>query len=576
MNTKKFGKSFCQNLLSVFVLGVFILLALGSEDNPRRTIVLANEDFETSVYYPNGNTTIYTGAQDEYGRWHGEIKIEYRKEGMAPMIEIVQMEQGSRFGEATIYHGDGKIEYKCYEYGWNVSCQKSANITVEYTSAFQILENKYPWYLFALNASGYSNSNIQAYQDKIEDLLTQNDFVESEFDSYYDDALDNLNDNLSDSITYVNSLISINLGLDLLKNSEFRMAVIDGYRAGETGTFSSIKTKYPNYLLSITDTELTESAIEGFCQVFDSIVTSYGALDLQDPFLLDSLDDRMYRAMEKITTEDKSAAIALLPLKSAIQKDTGNDFRNLKNKLSSALAKLLFNPDDKMVAAVIMSGMLLQISEADMIRQSVKEAWLNKKSIPRVPVLTTVYVGNNGSSIATFQGNILETGGADITKSGIVWSDFYNPTVVDQQVISGKGNESFSIQITGLTPGKTYYARTFATNSAGTVYGNCIGFKSQNSTWKNVIANNNKDLKVFPNPASAHATFSFQLKTPENISLTIFNLSGQEVLHKNLSVLQNGDHMISLNISSLENGIYTCRLTNKEKILGKANLFISR
>ncbi|MFY9154432.1 MAG: T9SS type A sorting domain-containing protein [Prolixibacteraceae bacterium] len=576
MKKKKFSDSVWKSLFSISILGIFILLAIGSEDNPRRTTQLANDDFQTTMYYPNGDTTIYTGWQDEYGHWHGEIKIEYRKEGKAPMIEIVNMDHGNRFGESTIYYGDGKIEYHCYRYGWTVPCQKSAGNIAENPTAFKILENKYPWYLFALNASGFSSSALEAYMDTMENILGAGNFEEPEFDEFYDDALSSLNDNLYDNITYFNSLISLNLGLDLLKFSEFRMAVIDGYRADNTGTFRSLKADYPNYLLSITDTATTELAVEGFCHEFDSIVSSYGVLDLDDPFLLDSLDDRMYLAMEKIAYDEKSATLALLPLKSALIKKTGNDFSNLKNMFKSMLSHFLFSSDDQMVAAVITAGMLQQVTLADKIKQSLKEAWLSRKSIPRFPVITTELISRNSTDGASFQGYLIDSGGAEITNSGIVWAEYFNPTLNDQLVAAENGNENFIVSVNSLTPGKTYFARAFATNSAGTSYGNCVSFNTSNNTGTNEITSSNQKLNIFPNPTADQTTFRFQLESSEKLMLKIFNINGQIVFQKELGILKQGENQIQMNLSALKNGFYTCQLTGKKKIFTAKKFMISR
>ena len=64
----------------------------------------------------------------------------------------------------------------------------------------------------------------------------------------------------------------------------------------------------------------------------------------------------------------------------------------------------------------------------------------------------------------------------EITERGVCWSLQQNPTISDNKTSEGSGSGGFTSQITGLTPGFTYYVRAYATNSSGTGYGNIISF----------------------------------------------------------------------------------------------------
>lgn len=80
---------------------------------------------------------------------------------------------------------------------------------------------------------------------------------------------------------------------------------------------------------------------------------------------------------------------------------------------------------------------------------------------------TAAYVG----------GEITNNGGAVITERGIVWNTTQNPTIENNKVVDEEndGNE-FSVALNNLPVGTTIYARAFATNAAGTAYGNQISF----------------------------------------------------------------------------------------------------
>jgi Protein of unknown function (DUF1566) len=93
------------------------------------------------------------------------------------------------------------------------------------------------------------------------------------------------------------------------------------------------------------------------------------------------------------------------------------------------------------------------------------------------PVLTTTAVTSITQSTATSGGNIISNGGAAITTRGVVWDTLTDPTIVlITKTVNGSGNGSFTSNLTGLVPGKTYYVRAYATNTNGTTYGNQLNF----------------------------------------------------------------------------------------------------
>ncbi len=93
-----------------------------------------------------------------------------------------------------------------------------------------------------------------------------------------------------------------------------------------------------------------------------------------------------------------------------------------------------------------------------------------------VPVLTTTTASAVTSSSATSGGNITSDGGTSVTARGVCWSTSQNPTTANSKTSNGTGTGSFTSSITGLSPGTTYYVRAYATNSAGTGYGDQVSF----------------------------------------------------------------------------------------------------
>jgi hypothetical protein len=85
----------------------------------------------------------------------------------------------------------------------------------------------------------------------------------------------------------------------------------------------------------------------------------------------------------------------------------------------------------------------------------------------------------------------------------------------------------------------------------------------------------NTDFSVYPNPASDKITVSFKNETPRNATLLLVNMNGQVVKQKHLTDLVLGENNVSLNISNLDNGIYSCRVTGNGNVLVSKKLVIS-
>jgi uncharacterized protein (TIGR02145 family) len=96
--------------------------------------------------------------------------------------------------------------------------------------------------------------------------------------------------------------------------------------------------------------------------------------------------------------------------------------------------------------------------------------------IIEVPALTTVAVSAITQITAQCGGNITSDGGATVTVRGVCWSTNPTPTVADSKTTDGTGTGSFTSSIISLTAGTPYYVRAYATNSAGTGYGNAQSF----------------------------------------------------------------------------------------------------
>ena len=98
------------------------------------------------------------------------------------------------------------------------------------------------------------------------------------------------------------------------------------------------------------------------------------------------------------------------------------------------------------------------------------------KKDPKPPTLTTSAVSDITVSSATSGGDITSDGGAEVTARGICWGTTTNPDISGNYTSDGQGAGSFVSNLTGLTSNTLYHIRAYATNEAGTSYGEDVTF----------------------------------------------------------------------------------------------------
>jgi uncharacterized protein (TIGR02145 family) len=101
----------------------------------------------------------------------------------------------------------------------------------------------------------------------------------------------------------------------------------------------------------------------------------------------------------------------------------------------------------------------------------------NKPEIATIPSVATTDANAITTTSATSGGVITNDGGASITAKGVCWSTSANPTIALATITTdGAGSGLYVSNISGLTANTTYYVRAYATNSAGTAYGDVKSF----------------------------------------------------------------------------------------------------
>lgn len=70
------------------------------------------------------------------------------------------------------------------------------------------------------------------------------------------------------------------------------------------------------------------------------------------------------------------------------------------------------------------------------------------------------------------------------------------------------------------------------------------------------------EMTVFPNPVSENATLSFYLRDESSIDLSVYDLSGKQILAESIKKEKPGKQAFQLNVSQWNAGIYFCRVNS--------------
>jgi len=557
MKRKLFNRPGWLSLLSAAVLVLFIVLATGSvlkdlglfeqikeisvtydpeKDEYNMHVILSERVYENFLYgqdpqtgLPNGPALITTGHIDLIS---GDT-VYY--------TENTMLINGQRYGRSTIIGPSGIVEY--YYIGGEVF---DVDLDITKASGFQVLSGRYPWYLSSISSFGFENNYIQAFMDTLENVLSDMEFAIEDFDEYYENAMENLSITPYDSIIQANQAIAELEGYFRMKVDELRYAVIDHLRSDGKSTWDMVSTTYPGYLQLFTDAGVSGQEFEEFCRVLDSTLTSYGSLDKEDPFFTDSVDIRLFSALFEIY-------------------DDGSEKK---------AASLSTPPSEVAIAAMLL--VYFKFLKGDILKYAVEQAYWAHNGIDTLATACTSFSETHAATDFTILGYILRDGGAEVTNRGIAWGTHYNPTIDDHMEVSGSGTGSFEVTISDLTEGETYYARSYAINSIGTAYGNCIQFTAASTIGMEERETGNHNFKIYPNPASNFATVAFHTEAAERLKLSIIDQGGKVVKQTDLEISSLGENRIELDLSTLQDGVYHLILCGDKTIQATRQLIIAR
>ena len=87
------------------------------------------------------------------------------------------------------------------------------------------------------------------------------------------------------------------------------------------------------------------------------------------------------------------------------------------------------------------------------------------------PTVVIKSVGEVTVTTAKVVGQVTADGGAEVSERGICWNTEGAPEIIDFRTKDGSGVGSYTSRLSDLAPQTTYYVRAYATNEAGTSYG---------------------------------------------------------------------------------------------------------
>jgi sugar lactone lactonase YvrE len=129
-----------------------------------------------------------------------------------------------------------------------------------------------------------------------------------------------------------------------------------------------------------------------------------------------------------------------------------------------------------------------------------------------LPTMITYDVVIDPTSTSAWSGAFLTSGTSSFTAYGVCWSATnQEPTIADSKTSEAVVLISYTSNLTGLLPNTTYYARAYATNSAGTGYGNVIKFTTssdQSNAYKAVSTLAGSIAPGFANGTGTAAIFN--------------------------------------------------------------------
>ena len=169
------------------------------------------------------------------------------------------------------------------------------------------------------------------------------------------------------------------------------------------------------------------------------------------------------------------------------------------------------------------------------------------------PSVSTSAVTDIAETSAICGGTVISSGGGDVTERGVCWSTAQNPTISDPRTTDGSGTGSFESILTGLSSGTEYHVRAYATNAAGTGYGETLTFTTLVTGINETTL---QEIRIFPNPSGGIFTLSVDRTLVPLINIEIFDLNGRIVF----TIAPECEPTHNFDLGHFQKGIYIIKL----------------
>ena len=179
--------------------------------------------------------------------------------------------------------------------------------------------------------------------------------------------------------------------------------------------------------------------------------------------------------------------------------------------------------------------------------------------------MVTKSVGEMTETTAKVVGQITADGGAEVTERGVCWNNRGTPTVLDYRVKDEVGGLGvFILNIPNLVPNTQYYVRVYATNEAGTSYGDEKNFTTLELTPEEPgdepeepgesISELIVSFNIYPNPVNDKLNIITEVEIEE---VVVYDVYGR------LQSTVNGQQS-TVDVSDLNSGVYFVKVVTSE------------